>query len=212
MPAAGYGEIVSDGANGNAIARSVTRSLTASVNGPAHRCEFRTTVSMPTFSVGGGDWYAFTGRVFHFHDIVHNFSSADFVDSGPVEGFRFGLSYSGDGEARSEYGLALQTVGGVHAWVLERCALNLYEPQISPPYIHTAWAAPWRTAFTTWNAARATLTFVPMAESEFLTLWRSAAYRGASRTGRATETGLRTRMHGLETERTTTCGWAPPSR
>ncbi len=165
----GWGEIISDGANGNAIAHSVNRTLSQQADGPAHRCEFRTTALMPAFTVpdvvdvfSGGE--PFTGNEESFGDF-------SFVDDGPVEETRYSYDETSD---RAEYGLTLETVNGVHIWMLERCV----SPYPYYPYIHTAWTAQWRTAFTTWNATHGSLTFAPMSKSDYIAWWRAATSRG----------------------------------
>lgn len=172
----GYGKIVSDGAGNNAIAHSVNRATSAIANIPVHRCEFRTTVSMPSFTVPN-DIDAFSGVTWSDMGFPQ-FGSFSFTEDGPVEAIRSGIVDTTDAYGyryRVVYGLALETVGGVHTWMLQRCVYELDEP-----YIHTAWTAQWRTAFasTARNGTHGSLTFTPMSESAYVAWWRSVAGRG----------------------------------
>lgn len=168
------GELVSIGTMNNAIAHSVNRAASFMLNLPVHRCEFEVTMSMPAFSVpqhitsfsgdSSTDWggpLSFAGISFDELGMVED----DFIDadSQTVSGYMFYVYYE----------LAVQTVGGVHSWMLQRTAA--WPPTLSQAeaFIHTAWVAPWRTAFSSAPSGgnQGTLTFQPMAESDYKAWW-----------------------------------------
>lgn len=193
MPNSYYcGEIVSDGTSGanNAIARSVNRRLTGTVNGPVHRCNFQTEIEMPAFTIPVNPaWPAFSGVEWYFGYNATNLGSYTFTDSGPVERIRGGKkteevpdwSPSYTTIKTAEYALALEMVDGERVWMLQRCVYDGdFADSDTFPFIHSAWTAPWRTVYNAWNATHGTLIFAPMSRGGYIAWWRGATHRGSA--------------------------------